>query len=132
MEPKDTLSDYLYEALRQSAEMEYNVHDMSRSSDNEIIEYFKSLKLSNYKPGSSVDSQFYGGITNNIKQNLSRHSIDNYIGCVKVNSKNTAARIEQLLQDELGFDIGAAPGGNGAAEDTIYVYMASKCPPFVK
>lgn len=134
MDSMKPLIDYLNEASRQTSEKDHNVQDMTHRSDEEVIEYFKVLKLSNFdnKSGKTVEEQFYGGITNNIPQNLSRHKIESYIGCVKVDSKETAGRIEQRLHDDLGFDIGDACGGNGASNDTIFVYMASKEPPFVK
>jgi hypothetical protein len=128
----ETWKNFKHKALQQSGERNHNVLDMSHHSDDAIIEYFRSLKLGRHEEGQSTSSQFYGGITNDIQQNLSRHHLDDYIGCVKTDSKDTASRIEQRLQDDLGFDIGNAHGGNGATDDTVYVYMASKKPPFVK
>lgn len=58
------------------------------------------------KMETSLKSCYYGGITNNIPQNLSRHHIDKYIFCAFVDSFDTAREVEKAMDDKLGIFIG--------------------------
>ncbi len=103
--------------------------DYTKASDKEILELFKNYKNSHHKEGKTLDTEFYGGITNDIPSNLRRHNIEKYIVCVEVDSYDTAKRIEGLLYSDLGFYIGKneeGSAGRGGKSDSTIVYMAKR------
>lgn len=125
------LSSYLKKALlNESRDSELNIpKDFSEKTDDEILDFFKKLRLLHHQSGITHDLEFYAGITNDIPQNLSRHNIDSYLGCVKVDSFETAKRIEGLLNTELGFYIGKkeeSSAGRGGTQDSTIVYLAKR------
>lgn len=70
-------------------------------------------------------SRFYCGITNDIDRRMSEHNATAFIW---VTSKDVDAAISlESKLGEQGFDIGSNPG-NGASDDSIYVYMYKKIP----
>lgn len=117
----------------------HNVHDCSNMDNDVIIQLFRTAKIMHYEPGVPLEEQFYGGITNNIKRNLSRHKIESYLKCVKVDSFETAKEIERRLHDDLRIFIGidgAESAGQGGKEEsdskgseTRYVYLAKRNTP---
>lgn len=128
--PKD-LTDYLKNLIPDSN----FPHDFTNRKDKDIIEYFRKVIVDNDK-GVDREKKFYGGITNDIDKNLARHNIKSYLGCVSVDSYETAKRIEGLLHSELGVFIGkneegsAGRGGNDGEEDpdkeSRIVYLADR------
>lgn len=106
--------------------------DMTFFSVDVIANHFYNLFNINLlqEPDLRRDD-FYCGITNNIPNNLSRHSIKGYFFCAYCASKDIAGQVEAKL-GEMGFDIGEAlnPAGNGGADDSTIVYMAYKEPGF--
>jgi len=68
-------------------------------------------------------SSFYCGITNDLERRMSEHNAIP-LEWVKSNNANAAITLETEL-GELGFDIGGKPG-NGASDDSVYVYMYKK------
>lgn len=78
--------------------------------------------------GNISKFNYYCGITNDIESNLVRHHIDRYLIGFKCDTVEIAARAEEML-GSMGFDIGeVSRGGNGAAPDSVYVYMYRKSP----
>lgn len=81
--------------------------------------------LYKYKYGERA-SDYYCGVTNDVIKNLARHNIDCYFSASRCDTAEIAAEVEERL-GEMGFDIGGVEhGGNGAAEDSVYVYMYRK------
>lgn len=122
--------------------------DFSAVEDDGILDFFETkIFETKHKYGRSgypkIDTPreecFYGGITNDITGNLSRHNISSYICCVFVDSFETAERIEGLLP-KLGVDIGkrgedsAGNGGKNKSgeDDSRVVYLADKTTPGFK
>lgn len=115
--------------------MKNHPRDMKHSSDDEILNHFRMLINTNYRPQYSYGEQFYGGITKDIPSNLNRHNIDMYLGCVEVNTFDTAKRIEGLLHDKFGVFIGlngSSSAGNGGDDDSTIVYLADRKAPGFK
>lgn len=127
------LPDFIKESERQ---FKKNIPiDCSEFNDEAIIDVFRCNKNAYHKEGKTIDEEFYGGITNDIPSNLRRHNIETYIVCVKVDSFETAKRIEGLLYSKLGFFIGEneeESAGRGGASDSNIVYMAKRDEPGFK
>ncbi|MDE6753212.1 MAG: hypothetical protein K2J82_01215 [Muribaculaceae bacterium] len=79
----------------------------------------------------------YGGITNNIPNNLSRHKIKRYLLCGFVDNFDVAEKVEELLCSKLEISIGKRgknSAGNGGKNedsptDSRVVYIADKTIP---
>ena len=125
-EPEESAS----EKSTSDIEKTYNVVDGSKAGDDKIIDHFKQVISNNYDPRKTLRQKFYGGITNDIPSNLSRHGIERYLACIKVESAERAAGIEQRLHDDLQIYIGkTATGGRGKADDSKYIYIADRSLP---
>lgn len=125
-EPEESAS----EKSASDIEKTHNVVDFSKAGDDKIIAHFKQVISNNYVPGKTLKQKFYGGITNDIPTNLSRHGIEKYLACIKVESAERAAQVEQLLHDKLQIYIGkTATGGRGKADDSKYIYIADRSLP---
>ena len=80
--------------------------------------------------GMMSKEKFYGGITNDMDANYSRHKNDefkgadfNYVSIYQCDDSETAAEVEALLRED-GFDCGNTDTlGNGGTETSIYVYL---------
>lgn len=101
--------------------------DCTKATIDTILSYFKNQFLCAVVFDDDPNrGQYYCGITNDIKQNLSRHSISGYLACCQCASFEVAKTVEEELGKE-GFDIGDVNhGGNGGTEDSVYVYMVKK------
>lgn len=99
----------------------------TKDSIDKILWYFNNQYLSVAEFDDDPNRcQFYCGITNDIKQNLSRHNISGYVACCQCASFDIARKVEEEL-GKAGFDIGDLNrGGNGGVEDSVYVYMVKK------
>ena len=97
-----------------------------------LIELTNNLLANNPKESVPRNQLLYGGITNDIPSNLSRHKIKQYVVAVFVNSFETAKRIEERLYTDLqlctgeGGSSSAGRGGKdeGGADDSRVVYIA--------
>ncbi len=138
----------LKEIYEEYKEQYPGIVDFSAVDDDGILDFFKSkimdTKLKYERSGypkieTPREECFYGGITNDITENLSRHNISSYICCVFVDTFATAERIEGLLP-KLGVDIGVRgedSAGNGGKnengeDDSRVVYLADKTTPGFK
>jgi len=81
------------------------------------------------KMGRLPRSRFYCGITNDLERRMGEHNATP-LAWVKSNNAQAAIALEDKL-GELGFDIGRN-SGNGADEDSIYVYIYKKLPGITK
>lgn len=101
--------------------------DESTLSVNGIVKHLNAygyLKLLNNELRSLHD--IYCGITNNLDATLTRHRIDSYLCVVNCGTMDKASTVERKMGLK-GYDIGEPPhDGNGAADDTIYVYIFQK------
>lgn len=104
-----------------------NPIDFTKVTIDEILSYFKcKFRIDVESDKNPNKKEYYCGITNNIKQNLLRHNISRYLVCCQCASFDVAKEVEEKLGRE-GFDIGDVKhGGNGGAEDSVYVYMVKK------
>ena len=92
---------------------------------NEAIQKFEKAFVND---GGIKDSKYsmYGycvGITNDLDRRSKEHNAT-FLTHVKAKSKELAIELEEKL-GELGFDNGDRPG-NGAEDDTVYVYIYKK------
>lgn len=101
--------------------------DFTNSSIEKIVNYFDMIYLFEYMINKSERKDFYCGITNNIMDNLKRHTIIGYTACVNCSSFDVSSKVEERL-GQLGFDIGNPnnPSGNGGVDDSTIVYMVKK------
>ena len=91
----------------------------------QIVEFMNDSYISRRYSGERRDD-YSCGVTNDIENNLARHNIDSYLVGYECDTAEIAAQAEELLGN-MGFDIGqVGHGGNGAAEDSVYVYMYRK------
>lgn len=74
-------------------------------------------------------SRFYCGITNDLERRMSEHNATS-LAWVKSNTAQAAIDLEDKL-GEMGFDIGRK-SGNGATDDSVYVYIYKKIPGVTK
>lgn len=74
-------------------------------------------------------ARFYCGITNDLERRMSEHNATP-LAWVESNSAKAAIELEDKLGD-MGFDIGRNPG-NGATDDSVYVYIYKKIPGVTK
>lgn len=101
----------------------------NNKSNAEIIAFFNALITLNHELDESFESEFYGGITNNVESNLSRHCIDAYLGCIRVDSYKRASIIEGMLNKELSADISKrkrSSARRGGKDDLTIVYLAKR------
>ena len=124
-----------------------DIVDYSDSEIEVIKDYLKSfiymIRVNKHGYLHKIEKDFptpksylYGGITNDLRKNLSRHQIDKYIKCIFVADSDTAKELERYL-GELGLDIGreglksAGNGGKaeGGDDDSRVVYIADKTLP---
>lgn len=97
----------------------------------DVISNYLNHQCSNLKLNGDKPSDFYCGITNDVVARKDAHERDDYAGkkialMVAVQCKNAsiAERVEVKMHDEYGFYIGETQTmGNGAAEDSDYVYI---------
>lgn len=95
------------------------------SDSKRVVELIINIYESNFVSGESKHD-YYCGITNNIEDNLKKHNIKNHLVVCKCQDAKIAAEAEDSL-GKAGFDIGDVNhGGNGGAEDSVYVYMFKK------
>lgn len=66
---------------------------------------------------------FYCGITNDLDRRMSEHNAK-ALTWVKAKNAKAAIELEKRL-GEIGYDIGSN-AGNGAADDSVYIYMYKK------
>jgi hypothetical protein len=103
--------------------------DMKTASEDAILQYFRQLTIMHCDPRLTNQEKFYGGITNDIPSNLSRHNIKSYLGCVDVGTPERATDIEALLNSKLGVFIGKdgiESAGRGITDDSTIVYLADR------
>lgn len=107
--------------------VEYNIHQGTGMSAALIAELMNDSYLYEYcRNKNESKNDYYCGVTNDIENNLARHDIDSYLVGYECDTAEIAAQAEELL-GKMGFDIGqVGHGGNGAAEDSVYVYMYRK------
>ncbi|MCM1139135.1 MAG: hypothetical protein NC453_11255 [Muribaculum sp.] len=77
------------------------------------------------KTGRIPRSRFYCGITNNLERRMDEHNTTP-LAWVKSSIVKAAIDLEDKL-GEMGFDIGRN-SGNGATDDSVYVYIYKKIP----
>ena len=79
----------------------------------------------------TTPSHYYCGITNDPDRRKEQHESElgetiNYLCVCKCASSEIAGEVEELMAKK-GFDIGDVDfGGNGGAEDSVYVYLFKK------
>lgn len=125
--PKD-FTEYIKERLQYVKNCNTS-KDYTNKSNAEIIAFFNALITLNHETDKSIESEFYGGITNNVESNLNKHCIDAYLGCVRVDSYERATIIEGMLNTELGAYIGKgeeSSSGRGGKDDSTIVYLAKR------
>ena len=94
----------------------------NKFSAKEIAEIVKQIYKMNFKGGESTND-YYCGITNDLKNTLRRHNIDSYLVTINCGTADKAAEVEGILYEN-GFNTGKDEhGGNGAAKDSVFVYM---------
>lgn len=74
-------------------------------------------------------SSFYCGITNVLDRRMSEHNAE-ALTWVEAKTVDAAISLEEELGNQ-GFDIGER-AGNGACDDSVYVYMYKKIPGVTK
>lgn len=115
--------------------MKNQIHN-GTSMTSKSIAFQMSLASIGYSIGVNEpyrQSNFYCGITCNIRDNYTRHKNDEFEGknfeyiCIyKCKTSKIAAKVEQLLKHK-GFDCGDTNTfGNGGNEESKYVYIFRK------
>ena len=89
------------------------------------VELANHMKACFINTGDAKTSDYYCGITNDIQANKNRHNVKDYVVVCKCPNASIAAEVETLLGRD-HFDIGERGGGNGGADDSVYVYMYKK------
>lgn len=111
----------------------YTIDTIKIALSTEVNNILLNKLLYNFpKESTTRDRILYGGITNNIPTNLSRHKIDKYAVCIFVDSFATAQQLESWLCSDLKLCIGkggvssAGKGGKneGGDDDSRIVYIA--------
>lgn len=103
--------------------------------DNNLVERKPLMSDMFFSPihplsmGRLPRSRFYCGITNDLKRRTGEHNATP-LAWVKSNTAKAAIDLEDKL-GEMGFDIGRNPG-NGATDDSVYVYIYKKIPGLTK
>lgn len=117
-----------------------NIKTAPLDGTNLCVDSIVNIFVTNYNndnfvchSGHAKCSDYYCGITNDIKSNLSRHGIKGYVFCINCNSFEVSSQVEKKL-GEKGFDIGNPnnKAGNGGADDSTVVYMAYKDSDFIQ
>lgn len=92
---------------------------------NDAIQHFINAFINDNggEPSSQNLLEYYVGITNDIARRQSEHNVE-FITYLLANTVKAATELEKEL-GKLGFDNGGCYG-NGASDDTKYVYMYRK------
>lgn len=109
-----------------------NILDYTKFTAEEVAGNFWLKYLIIYYARSNRNlnrSDFYCGITNDLKRRAKEHGIDDFHMCAKCSSFKVSSKAEGLLAVK-GFDCGAQQG-NGD-EYSVYIYMYEKIPGVTK
>lgn len=106
--------------------------DCRGMDDDNIIKIF--LNKLNFFNEEYRDALFYAGIAQNIEKRDSDHGLAGHILCVDLGvDKIHCGKIEKKIHDKLKVYIGkegSDSAGNGAKDETRYVYLIPRCLPF--
>lgn len=94
---------------------------------NDAIQHFINAFINDNggEPSPQNFKKYYVGITNDIARRQSEHNVE-FITYLHANTVQAASNLKKKL-GELGFDNGGSHG-NGAADDTKYIYIYRKSP----
>lgn len=116
----NTLENYLNESLEKEQEIPQPL-DCKHISVDGIVSRLTTAVNVQRDNGSTTNKAFYAGICKDVKQNMVRHSNDNYVALCDCGTRDKAGQVETKL-GELGFDVGER-ADNGGDDETTIVYI---------